>query len=122
MKELDALRARLKAFVKARDWEQFHSPKNLAMALSVEVAELLEKFQWLTEAQSRTLSRKVQADVAEELADIFIYLQLLSDKLGVDLLAATKRKVAKNERKYPVSLARGRATKSTELKRKRRTR
>lgn len=71
MSEIKALRARLKAFVKARDWEQFHSPKNLAMALSVEVAELVEKFQWLTEEQSRTLGRKGRTEVSEELADIY---------------------------------------------------
>lgn len=119
MSESKALKARLKAFVKARDWEQFHSPKNLAMALSVEVAELVEKFQWLTEAQSRTLSRKDRAEVSEELADIYIYLELLSDKLGVDLLAEAKKKLRKNERKYPVKLARGRATKAKDLKRRR---
>lgn len=122
MNESKALKTRLRAFVKARDWEQFHSPKNLAMALSVEVAELVEKFQWLTEAQSGTLSRKDMREVSKELADIYIYLELLSDKLGVDLLAEAKKKLRKNERKYPVKLARGRAIKAKDLKRERRSR
>ena len=119
MSEIKALKARLKAFVKARDWEQFHSPKNLAMALSVEVAELVEKFQWLTEEQSRTLGRKDRTEVSEELADIYIYLQLLSDKLGIELVSEAQKKLRKNERKYPVKLARGRATRAKDLKRRR---
>jgi dCTP diphosphatase len=85
---LRALQERLAAFAAARDWDQFHSPKNLAMALSVEAAELVEEFQWLTEEQSRTLDSERRERVRLELADVFIYLLRITDKLGVDLLQA----------------------------------
>ena len=83
---LRALQQRLAAFAAARDWDQFHSPKNLAMALSVEAAELVEEFQWLTEEQSRALDAERRERVRLELADVFIYLLRMADKLGVDLL------------------------------------
>jgi dCTP diphosphatase len=111
---LHALRERLAAFAAARDWEQFHSPKNLAMALSVEVAELVEEFQWLTEEQSRGLDAERRARVRLELADVFIYLVRIADRLGVDLLAAADDKIVLNERKYPVDRVRGDARKYDE--------
>ena len=91
MNDLDDL---LREFATARDWDQFHSPKNLAMALAAEVGELLEVFQWLTEAQSRRLESGQAAAASEELADVLLYLIRLSDKLGIDLIAAAKRKLA----------------------------
>jgi NTP pyrophosphatase (non-canonical NTP hydrolase) len=111
MNELHELRERLRAFARARDWEQFHSPKNLSMALIVEAAELVEHFQWLTEAQSTRLDPKTQAAVEQELADVFIYLVRLADLLGIDLLDAAVRKIALNERKYPADEVRGKADK-----------
>jgi NTP pyrophosphatase (non-canonical NTP hydrolase) len=111
---LRALQERLAAFAAERDWEKFHSPKNLAMALSVEAAELVEEFQWLTEEQSRQLDAERQERVRLELADVFIYLLRLSDRLGVDLLAAADAKIALNERKYPAERVRGDARKYTE--------
>ena len=98
---LDDLRHRLRAFCAARDWQRYHSPKNLAMALSVETAELLEHFQWLTEDQSRALAPAQQAAVAHEVADVLIYLVELADVLGVDLLQAAHAKMALNAVKYP---------------------
>jgi len=109
---LDALRARLRAFAAERDWEQFHSPKNLAMALIVEAAELVEHFQWLTEEQSLGLVPDKLAEVEQELADVFIYLIRLADRLGVDLVDAAWRKIDLNARKYPADAVRGRADKA----------
>ncbi len=109
--DLAALRRRLRDFARERDWEQFHTPKNLAMALIVEAAELLEHFQWLTPEQSGRLDRARRQAVEEELADVLIYLVRLADRLGVDLLAAAGRKMAANAEKYPAARARGRADK-----------
>jgi len=111
---LRALQERLAAFAAARDWQQFHSPKNLAMALSVEAAELVEEFQWLTEEQSRQLDRERHERVRLELADVLIYLLRLADTLGVDLLRAADDKIALNEQKYPAERVRGDARKYTE--------
>jgi dCTP diphosphatase len=97
----------LREFAAARDWEQFHSPKNLAAALTVEAAELLEQFQWLTEEQSRRLDDGRLAAVRHELADVFLYLLQLADKLDVDLAAAAREKLALNAQKYPVERSRG---------------
>ena len=105
----------LRAFARARDWEQFHTPKNLASALSVEAAELLEHFQWLTEAQSQSLSADKREQVAAEAADVFLYLLRLCDTLGIDLLAAAQRKLVVNGEKYPVDKSRGNAKKYSEL-------
>lgn len=113
--DIPSLQAALRDFARERDWEQFHSPKNLAAALSVEAAELLEHFQWLTEEQSRTLPSEKRAQAAEELADVLLYALQLADKLGVDPLDAAWKKLAINEQKYPVDRARGRSTKYTEL-------
>lgn len=104
---LRALQQRLAVFAAARDWDQFHSPKNLAMALSVEAAELVEEFQWLTEAESQALDPERHERVRLELADVLIYLLRLADKLDVDLLQAADDKIALNERKYPAERVRG---------------
>ena len=112
--DLLMLRNKLRAFAEARDWNQFHSPKNLSMALMVEVAELMEHFQWLTEAQSGDLAVEKKAVVAEELADILLYLVRLSDKLEVNLLQAALHKLEKNAVKYPAELVRGSAKKYSE--------
>lgn len=109
--DLLMLRDKLRAFAEARDWDQFHSPKNLSMALMVEVAELMEHFQWLTEAQSLDLAAENKNAVSEELADILLYLVRLSDKLGVDLPEAALRKLEKNAVKYPAEQVRGSAKK-----------
>jgi dCTP diphosphatase len=112
--DLLMLRDKLRVFAEARDWDQFHSPKNLSMALMVEVAELMEHFQWLTEAQSGNLDAAKKAVVAEELADILLYLVRLSDKLGVDLPEAALHKLEKNAAKYPADQVRGSARKYSE--------
>ncbi len=113
--ELIELRDNLRGFATERDWEQFHSPKNLASALTVEAAELLEQFQWLTEEQSRTLPDDLRARVADEVADVLLYLIRLADQLDVDLISAARTKMANNAAKYPVDKARGTAKKYTEL-------
>lgn len=104
---LDELQAAQRAFAHERDWEQFHTPKNLASALSVEAAELLEHFQWLTEEQSRTLPDEKRVRVGEEIADVLLYLLQLSDKLQIDVMDAAWRKLRLNAEKYPVDRARG---------------
>lgn len=109
------LQQRLAEFAAERDWDQFHSPKNLAMALAGEAGELLEHFQWLSEAQSHELSPEERDAVALELADIQLYLVRLADKLGVDLIAAAHRKIALNAEKYPVDKSRGSARKHDRL-------
>lgn len=115
MTELESLREQLRTFAAARDWDQFHSPKNLAMALSVEAAELLETFQWLSEEQSRHLAPEVLAAASDEVADVLLYLIRLCDKLGIDPVVAANRKLAANEVKYPADKARGNSKKYTEL-------
>jgi dCTP diphosphatase len=109
------LRDRLRRFAVERDWDQFHAPKNLAMALSVEVSELLEHFQWLGEGASGELAPATLARVREEAADVLIYLIRLADKLDIDLAAAARDKIAANALKYPVEKARGSIRKYTEL-------
>jgi dCTP diphosphatase len=111
---LEDLRSAISAFIKERDWEQFHSPKNLAMALSVEVAEIVEHFQWLTEEQSRSLPSEKLTAIREEIGDVMIYLTELADKLGIDPVEAAKAKVAINGQKYPAELVKGKASKYTE--------
>jgi len=112
---IETLRQDIRAFAEARDWQQFHTPKNLAMALSVEVAELLERFQWLTPEQSAALDAARREQVQQEMADVFIYLVRLADVLGVDLVAAAAAKMRLNAEKYPVEKARGIAAKYSEL-------
>jgi dCTP diphosphatase len=112
---LTQLRDALRQFADERDWDQFHSPKNLAAALAVEAAELLERFQWLTEDQSRKLPPEELARVREEMADVLNYLVRLADKLDVNLLDAARDKIKVNAAKYPVEKARGIARKYSEL-------
>lgn len=112
--DIQKLTERLREFAADRDWEQFHSPKNLAMALSVEVAEIVEHFQWLTEQQSRELDAAKMAQVKQELADAFIYLVRLSDQLKIDLFEAADQKLAINESRYPADQVRGSAKKYSE--------
>jgi len=110
-----ALRDALRRFAAERDWDQFHSPKNLAVALSVEAAELLEHFQWLTDEQSAALSPETRARVGEEVADVLLYLIRLGDRLDLDLIACAREKLRRNAEKYPVEKARGNARKYTDL-------
>lgn len=112
---LEQLRDALREFATERDWDQFHSPKNLAMALAAEVGELLEHFQWLGEEQSCTLGEQQRSEVALELADVLSYLVRLADKLNVDLLAAAAAKIAINARRYPAERVRGSSRKYTQL-------
>lgn len=112
---LDNLRAQLARFVAQRDWDQFHNPKNLAMAVAAEAGELLEHFQWLTPAQAAALPRAARREVALECADILLFLLRLCDRLDIDLAAAAERKLALNARKYPAAKSRGRATKYNKL-------
>jgi len=112
---LASLRHSLRRFAAERDWDQYHSPKNLAGALCVEAAELLEHFQWLTDDASKSLSADQVAKVSEEMADVLLYLVRLADKLDVDLLRAARAKIELNARKYPVDKARGSSRKYTEL-------
>jgi NTP pyrophosphatase (non-canonical NTP hydrolase) len=114
MSKLDKIKLRLRHFAKERDWDQFHSPKNLAMALIVEAAELVEHFQWLTEEQSQALPADKLAEVEQEIADIQIYLIRLADKLGVDVEKAVNDKIKRNEKKYPATMVRGKAGKYDE--------
>jgi len=105
----------LRRFAAARDWDQFHTPKNLAMALAVEASEIVEHFQWLTGEQSQRLEEETKNRVALEMADVLLYLLRLSDRLGVDLIEAARKKLVINGEKYPVERARGTARKYTEL-------
>lgn len=112
---LNSLREALRRFAAARDWEQFHLPKNLAMALSVEAAELLERFQWLPEAESAALRPRKRVQVGEEMTDVLLYLIRLADRLDIDLAAAARRKMRINARRYPVAKAHGNSRKYTDL-------
>ena len=111
MNKLEKIKLRLRRFADERDWDQFHSPKNLAMALIVEAAELVEHFQWLTEKQSQKLPAGKLAEVEQEIADIQIYLIRLADKLGIDMEKAVNAKIKLNEKRYPAKKARGKADK-----------
>lgn len=105
---------KLRTFARERDWEKFHSPKNLAMALSVEASEIVELFQWMTEEESYNLDpQRVQA-LKEEIGDVMIYLTNLADKFGIDPIDAAKEKVLLNERRYPSDMVRGKAMKYNE--------
>ena len=114
MDTFEQLKAPLQAFADERDWDQFHSPKNLSMALSVEASELVECFQWLTEEQSKNLSPEQRQAVIDEMADIQVYLLRLATKLDVDMLKAVEQKMVKNAAKYPADLVKGSAKKYTE--------
>jgi len=111
---MEGLREAIGTFIEERDWEQFHSPKNLAMALSVEVSEIVEHFQWLTEEQSRNLPPEKLAEVRQEIGDVMIYLTELAEKLGIDPVDAARAKLEINGQKYPADLTKGKASKYTE--------
>lgn len=115
MNTLENITERIRAFRDARDWMQFHNPKNLACSIAIEAGELLEHFQWKSEAESQQHCVDHRDEVAAEMADITIYLLGLADNLGIDLLDAIDRKLVENDRKYPVAKARGKAAKYTEL-------
>ena len=112
---ISKLADKLREFAEERDWGQFHSPKNLAMALTVETAELLEEFQWLTEQHSREPDQEHLERIKEEIGDVMIYLVRLSDQLGIDPLMSAFKKIEKNRTKYPVDKAKGSAKKYTDL-------
>lgn len=114
MNDINKIKEKLRQFALDRDWDQFHSPKNLAMALAGEAGELLELFQWLTEEQSKNLTQAQYKAAEEEIADVFLYLLRLSDKLGIDLLEAAETKIIINEQKYPAEKVKGSAKKYTE--------
>ena len=109
------LRNELRRFAADRDWDQFHSPKNLATALSVDAGELLEHFQWVSDAESAALAPEARAKIREELADVLLYLVRLADKLDVELTTAAADKIRINAIKYPVETSRGSHKKYTEL-------
>lgn len=116
LESIEQLREALREFSAERDWDQFHSPKNLAMALIVEAGELLEHFQWMTERESANPSPAKQTEIRAEMADVFIYLVRLADRLGVDLLAAASDKIRLNAARYPADQFRGSSRKYTEVK------
>ena len=111
------LKARVLAFVRARDWEQFHSPKNLSMALAAEASELMEHFLWATPEQSKAVAADAakRGKIADELADVVIYALEFANITGLDVAAAIEAKMAANAKKYPVEKSRGRSEKYTEL-------
>ena len=111
MDDLEALKIKLKKFADDRDWDQFHSPKNLSMALSVEASELVECFQWLTEEQSQNLSPEQLTAVIDEIADVQVYLLRLATRLDVNILDAVEQKMVKNVAKYPADKVSGSAKK-----------
>jgi NTP pyrophosphatase (non-canonical NTP hydrolase) len=112
--QLEELRIRISKFAKERDWDQFHSPKNLSMALIVEAGELVEHFQWIKQSESFALPAEKLKAVEEELADIFVYLVRIADQLGIDLISASHRKIESNAAKYPADMVRGSSRKYTE--------
>ena len=114
MDTLENLRAKINAFVLERDWAQFHTPKNLAMAMIVEAAELVEQFQWDTPEESQQLSAKKREAVSHELADTFVYLLRIAEVLEIDLIAAANEKIKLNALKYPVEKAKGSNAKYTD--------
>ncbi len=114
MGELDDLKMRLREFARERDWEGFHSPKNLAMALIVEAGELLEPLQWLSEEESSRVDAATHKALSEEVADVLLYLVRLADRLDIDPIAAAYAKIETNARKYPAERVRGSARKYTD--------
>ena len=110
---IDQLRARINQFVEARGWAQFHSPKNLAMAMVVEAGEVVEHFQWMTEQESRTLNDETKEKVGQELSDTFVYLLRIAEVCGIDLIKATNKKNDLNAEKYPVEKVKGSNAKYT---------
>jgi dCTP diphosphatase len=115
MDRLDTLRSQLARFAEERDWDQFHNPKNLVMALIAEAGELVEHFQWLSPQQAENLSAASKSEVELEIADVLLFLLRLADRLEIDPLAAAEKKMALNAEKYPVAKSKGNATKYNKL-------
>ena len=117
MQDLKSLQKQLEKFVSERDWEQFHSLKNLSMSLSIEVAELMEHFQWVDadDCNPEALEENEYQEIKEEIADILIYSLMFSNEMGIDPLTAIEEKIKKNEEKYPVQKSKGSAKKYTEF-------
>lgn len=115
MERLDNLKLQLQKFADERDWDQFHNPKNLAMALIAEAGELVEHFQWLSPEQAAKLSAQTKSEVALEIADVLLYLLRLADKLDIDVVDAAEKKMALNAEKYPIEKSKSKATKYTKL-------
>jgi dCTP diphosphatase len=115
MERIEKLRLELMQFADERDWDQFHNPKNLAMALIAEAGELVEHFQWLTPHQAKNLSEETKSEVEQEIADVFLYLMRLADKLGIDMIAAAEKKMQINAEKYPIEKSKGMAIKYNKL-------
>jgi dCTP diphosphatase len=110
---IDDLRLRVNTFVEERDWAQFHSPKNLAMAMIVEAGEVVEHFQWMTEDESRSLDAQTKEQVGQELSDTLVYLLRIAEVCGIDLIAAANKKIDLNAKKYPVEKCKGSNAKYT---------
>jgi dCTP diphosphatase len=111
---INDLRVRVNTFVEERDWAQFHSPKNLAMAMIVEAGEVVEHFQWMTEEESRNLNAQTKEQVGQELSDTFVYLLRIAEVCGIDLIEAANRKIDINAKKYPVEQCKGSNAKYTD--------
>lgn len=114
MTDLEDLQKDVQTFVQNRDWEQYHSPKNLAMALSVETSELVEEFQWKTDEESYQLDTEELESVKSEIGDVFIYLLMISEKFDLNPVEAAREKLETNKARYPVEQAKGSASKYTE--------
>ena len=115
MGEVKAMTEKIKKFRDDRDWMQFHDPKNMAVSIILEASELLEHFQWKTIKEVEEYTKKNREEIQDEIADIALYLFELSDNMGIDLINAMEKKLAKNEQKYPVEKAKGKHTKYTNL-------
>ena len=109
----ELIKQQVRGFARERDWDQFHSPKNLAMALNVEAGELMEHFQWLTQEESTAPDQATLAEIADEIADVPVYLIRLADKLNIDIPKAVAIKMQKNAEKYPAEQVRGKSQKYT---------
>ena len=105
MNQIETLLGRIQKFADERDWEQFHSPKNISMALAVEASELLEHFQWMSQEDSRNIQGDKKQEVADEVADVFLYLLRMCEQLDIDLIEAAHQKIDKNAIKYPVKFS-----------------
>lgn len=115
MSQIEIILGRIQKFADERDWEQFHSPKNISMALAVEASELLEHFQWMSQEESRNVQGEKKQEVADEVADVFLYLLRMCEQLDIDLIESANQKIDKNAIKYPVEKSKGRSTKYNEL-------
>lgn len=115
MKNVDDLTKRIIAFRDARDWKQFHNPKDLSLSLVLEAAEVMEHFQWKSKEEIEKYVKTSKSEIGEELADVLYWVLLISHDLEIDVLDALEKKIKKNEDKYPVEKARGKHTKYNKL-------